>query len=1346
MIRPPKHCSNQAFHRRPFFTFGITPTIAKRASTNTVLALGIVILSHATLAPRAGAAGITVDGVCTLVDAIVAANSDVTTGACPAGSGPDIITLDVDVDLTAAYATSTLIGGGRSGLPDITSTLVIAAGIEETINRSSGTFRLFYVSAAGQLTLEGVTVSNGRVAPAIGTQTAAFGGGIYLDGGRLDLTQGSTLTENRAKGSQGRDRSGERNGGNSKGGGIYAATNSVLNIVDSALSNNVAKGGKGVALRPGGSARGGAVYSDTGGTITVSNSTLNTNSAPAGDGRPAGTARGGAIFSTGASLDLSNSTLSGNVATGGNGVIIGQGGNGQGGGIYTSDASITTLFQCTLSSNTASGGQGVDHGDGGDGEGGGLFNSSTNTIFSGCTVSGNGTSGGSAGSDSNAGSGRGGGLFDSGTNTKVTNSTFSANTVIGGEASNSGSNAGNGHGGGIYTASASVVHATVLLNSVSAGINSANASRNGNTRGEGIYSTGATLTSSIVASPGGATNDCRNLAAASNMNLGAVGDTSCASTSVVIDTDIEGTLAANGSSGSHTHALLLAGSEGIDGTGGSCPAAGDLDQRGLIRDGNCDVGAFEYGTEPVVSFSLAPTTIYEAGGVSSTIVTATATNLGSFEATVDFEFSGTAAQGIDYVVLGLGSSSELTLTSTNNPATFQIFALSDSEAEGSETAAMTMNHFIGQFSTSGTNPQSFEIVDNFPGELTVAGSGDGNGAMVSGGTFNCGSTAGTTSGDCSETPAFGTVLSVFASAGGGDTFTGWSGCDSTSTQIVTGDRCHVAVTSDITVTANFVFTTVASLVANDETAAENPIDNGQFTVDLGRNNSTGNPIALSYSVTGSASPSHDFNTLSGNVQIPAGSQTATIDVVPFDDQTIEGDETVVLSLTGAGATGVSVNSTSATVIIADDDSATLTVDGGGSGYGAMIEPGTIDCHSAAGLTSGDCLETPAKGTVFMVIASPDSSSIALAGWTGCDSLSTTQLDGDTCHVTVTSDRTITATFIDATPPQVTEVISLPDFGDNPLSTCDTATRTVSGFSVRFDEPMLDPVGDADPDDVTYVGNYQLVTAGPDRTFQTETCGGVMGDDLAQAVTNVTYDSNSFEATLSLAGPLEDDLYRLLICGSTTLRDLSHNALDGDANGAGGDDHALSFRLDAHNLFENGHLDCDLGSWFLDSTIPQEISYDPSDFESSNESGSAMIQNLVEGQEWGMGQCFDIESPGIPHQLSASYQLTVDPTLSLSVVQACLFFDSSSCSGSQTNDSIELFPTVDTGGTWVPLEGSFTPPLGTSSAFCSFYATVQGTGDFQLHFDSLFANELPIFMDGFESGDTTLWSESVGGPP
>ncbi len=118
-----------------------------------------------------------------------------------------------------------------------------------------------------------------------------------------------------------------------------------------------------------------------------------------------------------------------------------------------------------------------------------------------------------------------------------------------------------------------------------------------------------------------------------------------------------------------------------------------------------------------------------------------------------------------------------------------------------------------------------------------------------------------------------------------------------------------------------------SITANDASAAE-PQDNGQFTVTLDQVNNTGGPITVYYLVSGSATPIADYMALTGSVEIPNGSSSAIIDVNVIDDKLLEGDESVVVTLTGTDKPTVTVNglADTATVTIADNETSLVSIE------------------------------------------------------------------------------------------------------------------------------------------------------------------------------------------------------------------------------------------------------------------------------------------------------------------------------------------------------------------------------------------------------------------------------------
>jgi hypothetical protein len=205
------------------------------------------------------AATMVVDGTtCTLVDAITAANTDTTTGGCPAGSGADTLVLVPGSTHTLTSSNNTTLGGA-TGLPVVTSTITIQ-GNGSTVQRSSASaFRLLAVQTTGNLTVQQLTLHGGQI--------LGNGGGVY-NKGTLTLSQ-CTLTGNTAS--------------SSSGGGVF--NSGTLTLTQSTLSGNTASFGGGVfnigtltlvqTLVSGNTATTGPeIYRRTSSTVTVDNFNL----------------------------------------------------------------------------------------------------------------------------------------------------------------------------------------------------------------------------------------------------------------------------------------------------------------------------------------------------------------------------------------------------------------------------------------------------------------------------------------------------------------------------------------------------------------------------------------------------------------------------------------------------------------------------------------------------------------------------------------------------------------------------------------------------------------------------------------------------------------------------------------------------------------------------------------------------------------------------------------------------------------------------------------------------------------------------------------------------------------
>ncbi len=356
---------------------------------------------------------------------------------------------------------------------------------------------------------------------------------------------------------------------------------------------------------------------------------------------------------------------------------------------------------------------------------------------------------------------------------------------------------------------------------------------------------------------------------------------------------------------------------------------------------------------------------------------------------------------------------------------------------------------------------------------------------------------------------------------------------------------------------------------------------------------------------------------------------------------------------------------------------------------------------------------------------------------------TATVDSDTTDPVSGNDSDTEETQLDAIPPQVDNVDSVAGTGDGELTECETANVEVSQLLVTFSEEMNDPPGDTDPGDVTNPASYLLVKPGPDFQFATTGCTGVAGDDVAVTITSVTYDSGTDTATLHLAGDLADAQHRLYACASLT--DLAGNPLDGDGSrGPVGTDFVRGFRVDADNLLANGHFDCNLLSWTEIEPTSGEVEWDGDDADTAVTSGSTEVVNLMPGLDtsFGLSQCVPV--PGSTKlDLSSRVRLTAGAGVSLSFVRSCQFFSSAACTGSLGGPS-DAFLLSDTGGTWLTFARQVDSAAGAASVRCEFrFATPTGVS-FDGAIDQLFLGLTgEIFSDGFETGDTSQWTQCVG---
>ncbi|GAB4492667.1 MAG: hypothetical protein DDG60_12235 [Anaerolineae bacterium] len=466
-------------------------------------------------------------------------------------------------------------------------------GVGDITISGNGSVRVISVSIGGNLTLQNLTIANGKTSIAgagvynfgtlyiynsafmnnvatssgtgggiwnIGTVTiikslfsnnsALHGGGVYNAGsGTLSINTCYFLA----------------NSANNDGGSVYNDINGILSITSSTFQNDSANDTGGSVYNNGlmdvnnsifasnsATITGGGLYNDTNGSIRIVQSTVNSNNATAGNG--------GGIANDGM-LIIHDSVFSSNTSSGG--------------GAGLSNYGSLTVTYTTFVGNSAGA------------NGGGLINISDDAIIYKNIFENNSTltNGGGIGNygtldirantfSGNSATFSGGGIFNDGTLT-ITNSTFTGNFAA--------------EGGGVFNA-----NTLTLTNNTFSG-NSAVA-------GGGVYAPegSTTLKNTIIADSSSGGNCFGSFAVGSTNNMAT--DNTCGLSFTQVTS---GLLNLGALTGSPAYFPLNPGSLAVDaGDNASCPTA---DQPGVIRakdgDGDsvvvCDIGSFELVLGPL---------------------------------------------------------------------------------------------------------------------------------------------------------------------------------------------------------------------------------------------------------------------------------------------------------------------------------------------------------------------------------------------------------------------------------------------------------------------------------------------------------------------------------------------------------------------------------------------------------------------------------------------------------------------------------------------------------------------------------------------------------------------------
>jgi CSLREA domain-containing protein len=501
------------------------------------------------------------DGLCSLREAIIAANTDAAFGGCAAGSGTDTIMFDPALSYPATIVltqTGANEDAALTGDLDISGTLTIdGPGAQLLTIDGNQLDRVFEIRSGGRVTVQGLMVQHGNPG-------AADGGGILIDQASALTLTNSVIFSNTAV----------------SGGGLKSV--GTLRVSSSTVSNNHGGGlrNENGVLR----LTNVDVISNTGGYgVMNSGGLLNYNT-----GLVSGNQSGGIYnFSNSAGAELSNLTIVRNT----------------GSGVSNSGVTFATalvLIQSQVLSNTAATGAGVTN----NGDSASMSIYRSRIAYNSATASGGGVWNWGAMSiisstiDHNTAS-NGAGIRHNKGSLGLTNDTLSFNAAT-------------NNGGGLYSDS----ELGALLTNVTVASNHTNGAPE---TGGNLYLDGTSLAlKNTIVSNGGPEGNCGfNLPASLNSadhNLDSGATCGFAATGDITNTDpLLGPLQDNG--GSTPTQALLPGSPAIDhGTASGCPAT---DQRGLHRPqgASCDIGAYE-ASDSTPLYALA---IAKAGAGSGTV-------------------------------------------------------------------------------------------------------------------------------------------------------------------------------------------------------------------------------------------------------------------------------------------------------------------------------------------------------------------------------------------------------------------------------------------------------------------------------------------------------------------------------------------------------------------------------------------------------------------------------------------------------------------------------------------------------------------------------------------------------
>jgi hypothetical protein len=524
--------------------------------------------------------------------------------------------------------------------------------------------------------------------------------------------------------------------------------------------------------------------------------------------------------------------------------------------------------------------------------------------------------------------------------------------------------------------------------------------------------------------------------------------------------------------------------------------------------------------------SIVNTTNGAETGPANGVMTVTQSAVSLADTVISYTVTGTATSGTDFTAL----SGSVTILAGSTTATITIPVINDAIVETAETVIITLNTVTAGVSTTIGTPAAATntIADNDTAVVTIATTTNGS---------ETGPTNGVMTITQSAVSATNTVVAytVSGTATSGSDYTALSGT-ATITAGTTTVNISIPVINDILVEGNeTVILTISSVTSGLATlgtpvSAINTIADNDAPFVTIANTTNGNeagpvngvmtvtqtaipttPIVISYTVSGTATSGLDFTALSGSVTIPIGQTTATITIPIIDDLIVEGNETVIVTLTAITSGAASLGATLvATNTIADNDNAAVTIANTTNGQEAGPTAGvftltqskasatnTVIAYTIAGTATSGTDYTALSGTVT-IIAGATTATISIpviddavldAGETVIITLSSitsglatlgaplnatnTITDNDTASFTIV--KAVSAGSV-SVPTTLTYTITVQNTGSVALSSPSITDTLAQGSALTLTSGPTLTSGDAAPLSVLNVGETWIYSA------------------------------------------------------------------------------------------------------------------------------------------------------------------------------------------------------------------------------------------------------------------------------